>query len=270
MYQFTEDCMTGIQEIDEEHSRLFQMLNEAMALVGTGADFGAIGKNLLQKLKEYAATHFVHEESYMEQIKDPELPRQKKEHAQFVEKVESCQIPEDDEKQSAQAVNELLTYMARWLYHHILGSDIMIGKMTKEEKTEDPFAFTDKFRTGIELVDQEHERLFEIIRETNDVIAAQLLYDKYDKIIHILNELKDYTIMHFQDEENYMERIGYEGLELQCYAHTAFVDRLNELNLDDMDDNQQEYLNELLQFLLNWLTNHILKMDKQIPVRDLE
>ena len=40
MYQFTEDCMTGIQEIDEEHSRLFQMLNEAMALVGTGADSG--------------------------------------------------------------------------------------------------------------------------------------------------------------------------------------------------------------------------------------
>ena len=267
MYQFTEDCMTGIHEIDEEHSQLFQMLNEAMALVGTGADSGAVAKNLLQKLKEYAGTHFVHEENYMEQIGDPELPRQKKEHAQFVEKVESYQIPEE-EKESAQVVNELLTYMARWLYHHILGSDIMIGKVTKEEDTEDPFAFTDKFRIGIELVDQEHERLFEIIRETNDVIAAQLLHDKYDKIVHILNELRDYTIMHFQDEEKYMESIGYEGLELQKYAHTAFVDRLNDLNLEEIDDNQQEYLDELLQFLLNWLTNHILKMDKQIPVRE--
>ena len=50
-------------------------------------------------------------------------------------------------------------------------------------------------------------------------------------------------------------------------AHNAFVNRLNEINLDDMDDNQKEYLDELLQFLLSWLSNHILKMDKQIPAQ---
>ena len=62
-----------------------------------------------------------------------------------------------------------------------------------------------------------------------------------------------------------MEKIHYEGLELQRMAHTAFVDRLNEINLDDVDRVQKEYLDELLEFLLNWLTNHILRMDKQIP-----
>ena len=63
-----------------------------------------------------------------------------------------------------------------------------------------------------------------------------------------------------------MERIGYEGIAMQRAAHTAFVDRLNEINLDDVDDNQKEYLEEILSFLLGWLTNHILKMDKKIPV----
>ena len=62
-----------------------------------------------------------------------------------------------------------------------------------------------------------------------------------------------------------MEKIHYAGLELQRMAHTAFVDRLNEINLDDVDRVQKEYLDELLEFLLNWLTNHILRMDKQIP-----
>ena len=56
--------------------------------------------------------------------------------------------------------------------------------------------------------------------------------------------------MHFEDEERYMEKIHYEGLELQRMAHTAFVDRLNEINLDDVDRVQKEYLDELLEFLL--------------------
>ena len=33
MYQFTEDCRIGIPEIDEEHKKLFQMVNEAFALL---------------------------------------------------------------------------------------------------------------------------------------------------------------------------------------------------------------------------------------------
>ena len=31
-----------------------------------------------------------------------------------------------------------------------------------------------------------------------------------------------------------------------------------------MDDHQQEYLLDLIQFLLDWLTNHILACDQKI------
>ena len=34
--------------------------------------------------------------------------------------------------------------------------------------------------------------------------------------------------------------------------------------LEEIDDNQQEYLHELIEFLGGWLINHILKMDTQI------
>ena len=33
-----------------------------------------------------------------------------------------------------------------------------------------------------------------------------------------------------------------------------------------MDNNQQTYLLELIQFLLGWLSNHIIGMDKKIAV----
>ena len=84
-------------------------------------------------------------------------------------------------------------------------------------------------------------------------------------ILDILDELKEYTCVHFADEENYMREIGYDGLAQQEILHQKFIDTLNELDLDDVDDNQEAYLFEFLGFLQNWLVNHILKVDKLIP-----
>ena len=268
MYKFTDDCLIGIEEIDNEHRRLFHMINEAIDLSKENMDVSAITKNLLPGLKDYAATHFAHEEAYMERIHDPELPIQKKEHEDFTKTVNSFSLDTSSPEATKKSFDELLTYLVRWLYRHILSSDIMIGKMSSiSANEEDPFAFTEKYHTGIDLVDNEHRRLFEIIHDTNDLIHAELLHDKYDEIMRLLAELKDYTEIHFHDEEALMERIQYPELDAQKRAQTAFVERLVEIDLtelDDMDDNQQEYLIDLIQFLAGWLINHILGSDKTI------
>ncbi len=268
MYEFTEDCMIHIEQIDDEHRRLFQMINEAVSLIDQTPDVSVIAKSLIAGLKDYAATHFAHEEAYMESIHDPELPMQQKEHAAFTEKINQFSLDDSSPEAAKASLNELLTYLVRWLYRHILSSDMMIGKMASPStESEDPFAFTDKYKTGIELVDNEHAHLFEIIRDTNDLIHAELLHDKYDEIMRLLAELKNYTEFHFHDEEMLMERIHYPQLEAQKRAHSAFVGRLVEIDLselDDMDNNQQEYLLDLIQFLLGWLSNHILGADKKI------
>ena len=268
MYEFTEDCMIHIEEIDNEHRRLFQMINEAIDLAEHTEDVTTIADSLLPRLKEYAATHFAHEEAYMESINDPELPLQRKEHTAFTEKMNTFVLDTSSPEAARTSLNDLLTYLVRWLYHHILSSDIMIGKMCQNpEPTEDPFAFTDKNKTGIELVDNEHKQLFAIIREVNDLIHEELLHDKYDEIMRLLAELRQYTEFHFSDEEALMEQISYPGFEAQKRAHSAFVERLVEIDLselDAMDDNQQEYLINLIDFLLAWLSNHILGSDKKI------
>ena len=227
MYEFTEDCMLHIDAIDEEHKRLFQMINEAFDLVEKTEDVTGITQSLIANLKDYAATHFAHEEAYMESIHDPELPLQKTEHAAFAKKINEFKLDTTSPRNAKRSLNDLLTYLVRWLYHHILSSDMLIGKMIHtEESTEDPFAFTDKYKTGITFVDDEHRRLFEIISDTNDLILDQLLHDKYDEIMRLLAELKDYTEFHFSEEEALMERIHYPELPSQQRAHAAFVDRL--------------------------------------------
>ena len=61
-----------------------------------------------------------------------------------------------------------------------------------------------------------------------------------------------------------MESINYPGIGAQNMAHKIFVSKLEEIDLQHVDDHQQEYIEELLEFLFGWLSNHILKMDKMI------
>lgn len=265
MYQFTKDCLIGVSEIDKEHEHLFELLNKTdAALHNADADVTAITSRLLNELYEYAINHFAHEEAYMLSIDDPELARQSAEHEDFREKVTSVMTSGDLTLDTAK---DLLTFLAKWLYKHILGSDILIGKFQKEPQSKDAYIFTDEFITGIDLIDDEHRQLFALVNEVHKLVNDEFIFDKYDEIMHILTELKNYTEMHFRDEEAYMEKINYADLDAQRRAHNAFIDKLVDINyeeLENLDEHQQEYLLDVLDFLAKWLINHILKMDKLI------
>ncbi len=266
MFTFTEDCIIGIPEIDNEHRHLFELISYVNDALKEANDPIGHAILLINELKQYAANHFVHEEKYMENIHDPELPRQKSEHQAFLAKVNSYSLDNITDASASAIILELLQFLSRWLFCHIMGSDMLIGQFRKDSRPEVP-VFTDKFKTGIKLIDDEHKTLFDIIGKVHATIQTELLHDKYDAILDILDELKDYTCTHFADEENYMRQINYEGLPYQQMLHQKFIDKLNSLDLDDVDDNQEEYLYDFLTFLQNWLINHILKVDKLIPLK---
>lgn len=83
IFEFTQDCITGIDMIDDEHRKLFSLLSKAYNLACTDyhSDYYQEVKNILEELDDYAETHFTHEEEYMMQIRDPELIRQRTQHA---------------------------------------------------------------------------------------------------------------------------------------------------------------------------------------------
>lgn len=266
MFVFTKDCCIGVTEIDNEHRKMFEMIQEADEMLRSEESAVKAALSLINEVKQYAVYHFAHEEAYMESINDPELERQRKEHAAFIEKVNTYKFADVTEESSREIALGLLGYLSKWLMGHILGSDILIGQFQKEDKPKKP-VFTERFKTGIDLVDEEHKVLFDIIGKIYKTIETELVHDKFDAIMDIVDELKEYTRVHFADEENYMREIGYEGLAQQEILHQNFIDKLNELDLDDIDDHQEAYLYEFLGFLQNWLINHILKVDKLIPVK---
>lgn len=272
MFHFTEDCIIGIPEIDEEHRYLFSLMEKGLNLLHGDytADRYEQVKLLLQKLENYAEEHFAHEEAYMEQIRDPELICQRVQHAAFRDKVRDFSFKNIEEEDRQQKVLEdLMLFMTKWLYHHILGSDIMIGKLPPLEEwmlRENPCEFTDEYLTGITLIDEEHRQLFRITEKAHHIVKAYSVADHYDEITQILSELSNYVEEHFRDEEEYMESIHYEGLEAQKRAHASFITRLSETNLDKVDEDPQSYMESLIEFLLGWLIQHILYTDKKIPI----
>ena len=129
MYEFTQDCLTGIDQIDEEHRKLFSLINEAVELPKEARTPQTV-KNILEHLSDYAVNHFAHEEAYMEAQNDPELPLQKKEHQAFVDKLMSIDLDKleeiDDNQQ--EYLHELIEFLGGWLINHILKMDTQIEK----------------------------------------------------------------------------------------------------------------------------------------------
>ena len=55
------------------------------------------------------------------------------------------------------------------------------------------YEFTKEYHTGIDFIDEEHAKLFEIANRAYDLLTNQCVTDKYDAIVAVLEELRDYT-----------------------------------------------------------------------------
>ena len=122
-----------------------------------------------------------------------------------------------------------------------------------------------EYYTGIEAIDQEHSRLFDMAQETQDLLGDNLLYDKTEKLNSLISEPIDYTKTHFAHEEAFMRSIHYAEIDSHMVLHRKFEDNLMQFDPDCLEDvdNQNEIVEKLLGFLITWLIDHIQRMDMQ-------
>ncbi len=126
------------------------------------------------------------------------------------------------------------------------------------------YEMKEEYYTGIDFVDQEHAKLFSIANDAYELLMNDFIPDKYDYILNVIQELKDYTKYHFQHEEEYMISIGYKRLLSQKVDHADFIEKLENIDTSSIDEKQKDVLLELLDFLNSWLIGHIYKRDKLI------
>ena len=124
-----------------------------------------------------------------------------------------------------------------------------------------------EYYIGIDMIDEEHKQLFQYADEAYELLHDEYTPDKYDRIDIILEKLRDYTVKHFADEEQYMESINYKKLFTQKVQHQEFINKLSEFmeyHNEEVED-QDDQIMGILKYLTEWLTNHILYVDGQIP-----
>lgn len=130
------------------------------------------------------------------------------------------------------------------------------------------YEMKDEFKTGIDFIDEQHSRLFEIADEAYNLLKNDFTIDKFDKVIDLIDELKDYTVFHFKSEEEYMDSINYKRRFTQKIEHDAFLKKLEEVDYRVIDKDPDEYILKILEFLNQWLTGHILHNDKLIGMHE--
>jgi len=120
LIQWNDTLCLNISEIDQQHRKLVDMINELNDAMRAAKGKELLGK-ILSGLVAYAGSHFKTEERIFERLGYPETEKHKAEHAAFVKKV-------SDFKQGFEAGRlgvslQVMTFLSDWLQHHIKGSD---------------------------------------------------------------------------------------------------------------------------------------------------
>jgi hemerythrin len=117
---------------------------------------------------------------------------------------------------------------------------------------------------GVPEIDAQHQKLFEIAGRAYELLRKDFYTDKYDKIVEIIEELKDYAVYHFRFEEQYMLSINYRRFLSQKAEHEEFIQKLENTDLSKIDNDQDAYLMSILEFIVSWTAEHIIEKDKLI------
>lgn len=120
---------------------------------------------------------------------------------------------------------------------------------------------------GLELMDTQHQYLFELMEKAQGLLKDENILYKYDELFKILKGLEDYTKKHFKDEITLMESLDYPRLQLHIAAHQGFIDKLNSFEIDAEKislGTQDQMIYDLMEYLKEWLQIHILDCDRKV------
>lgn len=123
-------------------------------------------------------------------------------------------------------------------------------------------AWNESLSVGVDQIDEQHKELF---KRVDQLFEAGKNQKAKEYIGELLDFLDVYTKKHFQEEEQYMQRIQYPEYNMQKRMHTEFIEKLSALKKDYAESgaNILVILNAN-QMMLDWLTKHISIYDKKI------
>ena len=105
------------------------------------------------------------------------------------------------------------------------------------------------FCIGIDQLDREHRHLFSLVMMLN-----------LGTVEHTVEQLLDYVVTHFSNEQEAMERSGYPAFEAHLKQHEAFASQIADFLMSG-EGWTDARVQDLRRFLNKWLISHIMTHD---------
>lgn len=123
--------------------------------------------------------------------------------------------------------------------------------MNPETDHRAPFVieWRESFSIDLPQVDDEHRHLFALVKQLDLATVDQTI-----------EELLDYVVTHFSNEQALMEQSGYPAFEQHLRLHEQFGAQVAEF-LGSGDVWTEERVHEIRRFLNKWLIGHIMTHD---------
>ncbi|MEF8720013.1 MAG: bacteriohemerythrin [Candidatus Accumulibacter necessarius] len=113
---------------------------------------------------------------------------------------------------------------------------------------------------GVDEIDEDHRKLVNIFNILNHSVMAE---ESSDYLAATLAELINCTVWHFSHEERLMLKHRYEGIEEHKAEHRELIKSAKELQQEILQADKP-VVDEHIEFLERWLTEHILTADLRL------
>ncbi|MCX7820978.1 MAG: bacteriohemerythrin [Brevinematales bacterium] len=119
--------------------------------------------------------------------------------------------------------------------------------------------WNENLSVGLNSFDEQHKKLVSIVNKLYDAMKE----GKGKEILgQVFSELIEYTKFHFKSEEEIMFKYDFPGYKEHLEEHNKLTKEVLELK-DKYDKGNIFITVEILAFLKDWLSHHILETDKK-------
>jgi len=123
-FNWRDSYSVKVQAMDNQHKRLFALINELHGAMGQGHGKEVAG-DILRRLIDYTVQHFYAEELLMQEHNYPGLATHRAEHQALTDKV--IAFKKEFDAGRTYITPQLMTFLQQWLKNHIQTVDQRYG-----------------------------------------------------------------------------------------------------------------------------------------------
>jgi hemerythrin-like metal-binding protein len=124
------------------------------------------------------------------------------------------------------------------------------------------FTWSDKYSIGNDEIDNQHKKLFDILNKLFDICVGK---NDVDTLEAALDDLVSYTDYHFKFEEQHMRDVDYKKIDKHIIEHDYFKNEIMFAKRRQAQ-NKSNTDNKLIEFLSNWLIQHVTEEDRKYAI----